>query len=73
MEIRKCVNGRIDKQTRGWELNEDSRLDTVVTIGPDRFYVTFYKRGAANWMQLRSLSSNKVEQRINIEFRLENE
>lgn len=73
VEIRKCVNGKIDKQTRTWRLTEKSSLDTVITIDVDQFYIIFYKKGAANWMQLRTVAENKVEQRKNIEFRLEDD
>lgn len=73
VEIRKCIHGKIDRQTRDWQLREESSLDTVITVAPDQFYVTFYKKSGADWMQLKTVSYNKVEQRKNIEFRLEDE
>jgi hypothetical protein len=73
VEIRKCVSGKIDKQTLNWSLKEESSLDTVITIDYNQYYITFYKKAGANWMQLKGVPNSKTDPRINREFRLADE
>ena len=73
VEIRKCIDGKLNSKKSSWSLAEESSLDTVITVGEMQYYVTFYKKTDGSYMQLKSISHSKVDGRVNKEFRLEDE
>jgi hypothetical protein len=73
VEIRQCVSGKLIVQKDTWTLSEVNDLDTVLTVGPAKYYITFYNKADGKYMQLRSISESKADARVNKEFRLNDE
>jgi hypothetical protein len=70
VEIRQCAGGKLVTRKDTWSLDEVNDLDTVLTVGSAKYYITFYNKADGKYMQLKSVSESKAEERLNKEFRL---
>ena len=69
VKVTRCVEHKIVKETKTWSIAQDG-IDTIVTIGGERHYLTFRDASNAHFMRLRIVSDSKVTPRIDKEFRL---
>ena len=73
VEIRKCEAGKLNRERSTWSLTEENSLDTVLSVNGVQCYVTFYRNARGSYMQLKTIPAKKDVQRVNKEFRLEDE
>jgi hypothetical protein len=73
VQIKRCESERILVSNEKWSVKQENSLDTVLTIGVSRYYVTFRDSSGAHYMLLRTVVNTKSEERVDKEFRLDAE
>ena len=71
VQFKQCDKGKVAVSDGKWSIAEEGSLDTVLTIGPDHYYLTFWEVSGARYMRLRTKVVTKTEARIDREFRLD--
>jgi hypothetical protein len=70
LQIKTCEDKHWVTKNLNWSLSREGQIDTLVTIGEERYYLTFSQRHSATYMRLRNVRASQTDLRVDREFRL---
>jgi hypothetical protein len=71
VEIKICENQHLVTKSLNWSLSQEGSLDLVVMIGATPYSLTFWRKGSATFMRLRTLTDTRITPRVSKVFLLE--